>query len=236
MSKTNISMLLYGSAGSGKSIFASTFPKPLIFDFDNGHKIYESQNLFPKARYVRGEGSKMLSLLSKAVNQITEGTFKYETLVIDSLTNLENNAISRFKGLTKDNLSSHMYTSRGKKLGYDEWGNISGSTIALLTMLREYPVNLVVITQLASKFDNGTELYMPELAGKGTNESLHFPDFVGFMGKQEDGRYLHLNSTDNDKFVAKARLGGIVPKPIKNPSYEKLHSLIKDSKPKLDFS
>lgn len=230
---SHISMLLYGHAGSGKSIFASTFPKPLIFDADNGHKIYEDQKLFPDAKYVRGD--KLMSYISSAVTQIKDGKFGYETIVIDSLTNLENIAIQQFKGYNSKNWETNLYSSRGKKLGYDDWGAVSSSSIAILTELRKLPVNVVIITQIATRNDGGHEKYAPELIGKGQNESLHFADFVGYMDKTEDGRLLHLSSTNTDKFEAKARLGVENVQPIKNPHYDKIISLIKDSKTDLQF-
>jgi hypothetical protein len=231
-----ISMLLYGTAGSGKSIFASTFPKPLILDFDNGHKIYEAQGLFPEAVYVHGKNT--LVALAKAVKQIEDGENKFDTLVIDSLTNLENEAVADMRGYSTMSLADTLYTNRGKKLGYDEWGNISGSSIALMTKLRQYPVNVVIITQVADTFDDGRKLMYPELVGKGKNESTHFADYTVFMEKIDGDsgvtRLAHMTSTSADKFVAKSRgLGD--PRPIKNPSYEKLAKLIQDSKPKLDF-
>lgn len=227
-------MLLYGAAGSGKSIFASTFPKPLIFDADNGHKIYQQQKLFPEATYVRGDS--LMAGLVKAINQIKKGTFKYDTIVLDSLTNLENIAISRMKGYSSENWQRNLYNNKGNKLTYDAWGSVSGSTIAIFTELRKYPINIVVITQLASYSDGGVEKYKPELVGKSSNESLHFSDFVVFMEKTEDGRQAHLSSTINDKFVAKARLGGVDANPITNPNYDKLIKMIGLSKPELDFS
>lgn len=226
-------MLIYGSAGSGRSIFASTFPKPLIFDADNGHKLYEEQKLFPDAKYVRG--SSLMPGLVKAIQQIKKGENKFETIVIDSLTNLENIAIQSFKGYDSNNWETSLYTNKGRKLGYDDWGTVSSSTIAIFTELRKLPVNSVIITQLASKFDNGVEKYYPELIGKGANESLHFPDFVGFMEKTESDKRLHLSSTGNDKFEAKARLGIQNVQPLKNPSFQKLQKLILDTKPKLQF-
>jgi len=232
-------MLVYGKAGSGKSVFASTFPKPLIFDFDSGHKIYENQKLFLEAKYVRQESLKngsLLGALALAIKQIKEGTNKFETIVIDSLTNLENTAISRMKGTNSENWDQNLYNSRGKKLDFTDWGNISGSSIALLTELRQYPINIIVITQVSTYSDSGTEKYKPELVGKGQDESLHYPDFVMFMEKHEEGRFGYLSSTDQDRFVAKARLGVSEIKPIKNPNYAKMKALIESSKAALDFS
>lgn len=233
----NISILVYGGAGVGKSVFASTFPKPLIIDSDNGHKLYEESKTFPNATYVRGDNC--IPAIQRAVKQIKDGTNKFQTLVIDSLTALENQAVSKFSGRSSENWETTLYTNKGNKLNYDHWGNISGSSIALLTELKKYPVNIVVITQLSTHTVDGSEKYYPEVVGKTKNESLHFADFVCYMEKVEDSngvvRLAHLNSTNNDPFVAKARLIGGYVQPMKNPSYEKLTKLISDQKSNLNF-
>lgn len=229
-----ISMLLYGLAGSGKSILASTFPNPLIFDIDNGHKLYQQKNLFPDAKYVRGDN--LISLLSEAMKQIREGTFKYKTIVIDSLSNLENLAISRFKGVTSENWSNNLYTSKGKQMGYTEWGNISGSSIAILTELRRYHINVVIITQVSRYSDGGIEKMKPELVGRGSDEALHYPDFVVFLENQTDARIAHLRSSQDDHFVAKARVANDKVKSIRNPHYNDFIELAVNTKPQLDFS
>ena len=124
-----ISILVYGEAGSGKSIFASTFPNALVLDFDNGHKQSYRENF--KHTYV--DAAQGLSALQKAVEQLKTGEFKFDTIIIDSLTNLENVAVANAKGMYASNWEQTLYTGKGKKLGYDEWGQISGSTIANLT-------------------------------------------------------------------------------------------------------
>jgi len=243
-----ISMLLYGKAGVGKSILANTFPKSLVFDFDNSHKMYKET--FQDNTYISGavqikKGNKitnlsMIQLLQISVEQIKSGTFQYETLVIDSLTNLENDAVAFAKGLSEASWHKSLYSQNGKKMTYDNWGNISGSTISLLLELRKYDVNVVVITQVDTKQVDGTEKQYPQLIGKSQNESLHFPDFVGYMTKAEGKsgveRYLHLNSLTNDEFVAKARLVQGEVDPIKNPHYSKIAELVSANKSNLDFS
>lgn len=238
-----ISILVYGQAGSGKSIFASTFPNALVLDADNGHKLYEPH--FPQHTYVKS--ANCLSALQNAVVKLQKGEKletkdgkPIDTIIIDSLTNIENTAVANMKGLHSGNWSEYLYTGKGKKLDYNDWGGVSGSTIALLTYLRELPINLVVITQVETKLDGGKRIFSPNLIGKGADEALHFADFVGFMsvadGTEGAERYLHLTSTINDNFVAKSRTIQGATAPIKNPSYEKILKLVEKTKPKLNFT
>lgn len=225
-----IKMLVYGAAGSGKSIFASTFPKPLILDTDGGHSVYQSQGTFPGATYI--ESSQCIAALQKVIKMAREGKCEYETLVIDSLTAFENLAVSRIKGLDENNIARSLYSGSVYKLDYDDWAGVSGSTIALFSLLRSLPINVVMITQLANKGDK----HLPQLVGKGQNEALHYPDFVGYMAKTDDNeRELHLTSKETDNFVAKARLGMSEVEPILNPNYDKIADLIGNQKVKLDF-
>lgn len=231
-----ISILLYGAAGSGKSILANTFPKALIFDADRSHKMYQAA--FPNNIVIVDD---IIPSLQAAIKKVEDGTNdKFDTIVIDSLTALENEAIAFAKGFGVNTWGQNLYTNKGKSLGYQDWGNISGSTIALLTYMRQLPINLVIITQIETLMDNGVMKYRPNLIGKGQNESLHFSDIVGYMeavkGKTGMERYLHMTSAEDDKFVAKARtIAGNLPA-IKNPTYTKIYNAITQNENKLDFT
>jgi hypothetical protein len=181
----------------------------------------------------------LIGNLQKAIKQIDKGIFPYETIVIDSLTAFENEVITGFKGLTDVNWGRNLYSHGGKKLTFDDWGSVSGSTIALLTRIRSLPINIVIVTQVETVKTDAGLLFRPSLIGKGSDESLHFPDFVGYMeaveGKQGTERLLHLSSTDTDNFVAKARnIGGDI-QAVKNPSYDKLIKLLDSSVNNLNF-
>lgn len=229
--KEKIHMLLYGDAGSGKSILASTFPKCLYFDFDRGTTRYEKH--FSGNKYLRGEG--LISTLQKALQKAKEGTLEYETIVLDSLTNLEKMAINKFKGLGVDDWNRSLYRDSNKKLEYDGWGNISGSTTAILSHMRDLPVNVVIITQIAKDKEGLVAKKQPDLIGKSVMESLHFADVVGYLYKEDNTRYLAINARESDRFYAKARtLAGEQP-PIEKPNYEKLAKVLGQDEIKLEF-
>lgn len=228
-----IHMLIYGAPGAGKTIFASTFPDCLYFDFDNGvRKTYI--NHFKKNTYLKDK-SKMMKYLIKAIDQVKKGENKFKTIVIDSLTNLENIAIGEFKDLGVNNWDRGLY-KRTKKLEYDDWGSISGSTISFLSNMRELDVNVVVITQIDRITDKGIIKHAPSLIGKGQLESLHFADAVGYMYIEDDNRYIALTASDNDTYYAKSRtLEGKI-KDIKNPNFEKVRDKLNSNKFNLNFN
>lgn len=235
-----MSLLLYGKAGSGKSILASTFPDAMILDADNGHKNYKKQ--FPEHVYI--PSNYCLDALSYAIDELaTKGRLEWKgkiikTLIIDSLTNIENMAISQAKGVGAADWHKNIYQGKGKmrKLTYDDWGSVSGSTIAMLTNLRNLPINTVIITQMSKTFMGDRIIYTPNLVGKGADESEHFADILGFMTVGDGGRWLHVYSNEDDNFVAKIRAMKNKVEPIKNPNYEKLLEIMQNKKSELDFS
>lgn len=229
----SISLLLYGDAGVGKSVVASTFPKCLYLDFDQGTKVYRSK--FPDNKYLTYQDGDLFTFLKEAIKQVKAGTFKYDTIVIDSLTNVENKTIARYRGVSPDNWDTALYRDL-RKLDYDNWGSLSGSTTSLMTYLRDLPVNSVIITQVGFK----DEMKYPQLIGKGKTEATHFADYLGFMtASREDDktvRHLHFSAGAFDKFIAKGRFAGEVPEAIKNPNYNKIIDLIENYKGEFDFS
>lgn len=236
--KLYISMLLYGEGGSGKSIFASTFPNALILDADNGHNAYKKHEKFKNHKYVHGRN--VLVALKKAVSQLEKGTNQFDTIVIDSLTNLEQWAKMDIRGLDDINWGDVIYSPDKVKRGNrHSWGSVSGSSIAILLKLKDYPINVVVITQTIDAEDDGIMRKMPELTGQAKAESIHALNGIGYIERVKEGkdihRLLHISSSRTDPFIAKFRtLGGDQP-PIQNPTYDKLMQVLQSDDIKLNF-
>lgn len=91
----NLKVYILGSYGTGKSVFASSFPTPgYVFDFDQGIKTYRGMDWDYDSYPLTAKGwtdfDKNIKEVEKAV---AEG--KYKTVVLDSTTSMTDCAMSR---------------------------------------------------------------------------------------------------------------------------------------------
>lgn len=220
--KKPIHLLLYGEPGSGKTVFASTFPKCLYFDFDGGTESY--REAFPDNLYLTHADGDLISFLGSALEKAQDGTLEYDTIVVDSLTNVENETVMRYRGYDRKDWISSLYGENRQQVTYHQWGNISGSSIALITRMRNLPVNIVIITQIDTITEGeGFTRYRPSLIGKGSLEALHFADAVGFMRTEKNEPVIHFAQSQHDNFFAKARTVKGRIDPIQYPDYDKVY-------------
>lgn len=108
-----LTMLVYGETGTGKTVFASTFPKPILL-LDLKEKGTET--------IARVEGVDVLTIqkwedLEEAYWYLHGGT-KYQTVVLDQITALQGVAMSKVR---KDNEMEDDDTFSRR-----DWGKISG--------------------------------------------------------------------------------------------------------------
>lgn len=235
-----ISIMVYGDSGSGKSIIAATFPKSLYFDFDSS--CMRIRKMFPDNKYITPldgySPKKMLELFKGALDQIKNGEFKYDTIVVDSISSLEESVINGYQG-TSGELGSNLYTIR-KKLNYDKWGAVSSTTLDLVKNLRRYGINVVFTAEVALKQlqgDEGDRKY-PAVTGKSATKLVHKFDYVGHLEvtkeNKKTARYLAFQN--DEKYQAKGRFDGEVPDPIKNPNYDKIIDLVENYEGELNFN
>jgi hypothetical protein len=91
-----LKIFVLGDYGTGKSVFASTFPTPgFLFDFDNRPLSYRGLDWEYESYPLSGEGwvkfEKDINVVKKAVNEEK----KYRTVVLDSTTALTDVAMER---------------------------------------------------------------------------------------------------------------------------------------------
>ena len=131
-----IKVLVYGDSGTGKTTFISTFPKPYIFDFDNGLLSIRGKDVDYDVYY--DEDVRHPSAYSSFEKKIDE-FFKeceYETIGIDSLTTLQRALMNEVQYVNQKHI--------GKNMTREEWGIVIGRLERLFYKLVHAPCNLVV--------------------------------------------------------------------------------------------
>ena len=81
---TNLKVLVWGEAKSGKTMFAATFPRPFFFDLDNGMLTLAGRDI----EYETYEGDKGYRKFRIDLPKIAERD-DIDTLVIDSLSTMQ---------------------------------------------------------------------------------------------------------------------------------------------------
>jgi hypothetical protein len=235
------SLMVYGPSGVGKSVFAATFPKALYFDLEESSKVLGLRDIFPETKFIAPSDGftdkQMVNMFQQALEQIKAGTFKYESLIVDSITKLEEIVIRGFQGV-EDIMGSNLFKTR-TKLNFDKWGAISSSTQDIVENIKAYKVNLVYVAQAQLKQlagDTG-ERYYPAVTGSSAMKLTYKFDYVGYMDFETVGmnniRTIRFNK--DASFEAKGRFKGDMTDSIDKPHYSKILKLINRTDYKLDF-
>tara|TARA_R110000824_G_scaffold174132_4_gene352229 strand:- start:369 stop:1079 length:711 start_codon:yes stop_codon:yes gene_type:complete len=215
--QTTIKALIYGDSGAGKSFLAATAPKPLILLTEpNGQASIMHSN--PNADLIHIANAKMLGDILKDIKENPKQWQKYETIVIDSLTEVQR--------LCKDEL-----TNNGRNtMKLQDWGKLADFMRRFIRALRQIPKHIVCLALLETNFEEGSGLrhLKPAFDGKKTSgEIAQFFNFVGFLytgQNQQDKKTTHrlLMLEGNERVMCKPTfpLTGI----IKDPNISRLFS------------
>lgn len=91
----NIKAYVLGGYGTGKSVFASTFPtRGYLFDFDQGAKTYRGRDWLYDTIPLTWQGWVEFEKLVKEVRKLVEGR-EIKTVVVDSTTSMTDCAMAR---------------------------------------------------------------------------------------------------------------------------------------------
>lgn len=198
-------MLVYGAGGVGKTTFASTAPKPLLVDCENG------------AKYFGLRGIKM-DVAQVATWSDMEGLFdiaksgEYDTIILDPIGELMEK-LKRFmilKGDKKLVMSDGSPTMAG-------WGWLKDTMRSTIKILRDSGVNLLINAHVSETMDEEKLVKRPMIMTKLSEEIINMVDVVGYMQvitvEGEEKRVIMVDPA-SDKYVAKDRtgqLGKIIP-------------------------
>lgn len=197
--KPPLVMLVYGEGGVGKSTFASTAPKPLMADCENGSKYFGLRGIKLDVAHVEKWSD---------MREYTEALKKsgYETAVIDPI------------GELMEKLMRHMVALGDSKLVQKDgspsqagWGWLRKTMRDYVKVLRDSGMHVLLVAHVDDKPDEDRVLLRPLITTKVSKDIVNMVDVVGYMTvvQTADGESKRVIFVDpsSDKFTAKDRTG-----------------------------
>lgn len=197
--KPPVVMLVYGEGGVGKSTFASTAPKPLMADCENGSKYFGLRGIKLDVAHVEKWAD---------MREYTEALKKsgYETAVIDPI------------GELMEKLMRYMVAMGDSKLVQKDgspsqagWGWLRKTMRDYVKVLRDSGMHVLLVAHVDDKPDEDRVLLRPLVTTKVSKDIVNMVDVVGYMTvvQTPDGESKRVIFVDpsSDKFTAKDRTG-----------------------------
>lgn len=231
VSAKRIKMLLYGLSGTGKTTMAATFPKPLFLDLEGG--MLSTRRVGPVLRYPRNpsESIKSYPQIVDFYNAVvTEKNPQFETIVIDSLNELQvlvtQYVVGKFKGVKRQ------YDDQMTLADYGKANRDFSKVVRLFLNLPYHVVFTAVSTQKEFGEDGNDVQIAPKFVGKQVGPDVQrMMDMIGYCYAKAmpDGTTQHYVSFRiSSKYLAKDRIG-IARQDIPN-SFDALMSNTKENK------
>lgn len=163
--------LVHGNSGSGKSTLGATAKKPII-GLAEKQALRTIRRVNPEAGIWRIENSDDLrGLVAFLKDEHNKGTLPYDTVVLDSLTEIQ--IMLKREVLAKA-------TDR-EVLTVGEWGVVIDRIINICRTFRDLPMHVLVLARSEESFIEDTRFVRPSLNGKKLpNDVAGFFNTVGY--------------------------------------------------------
>ena len=176
---------IYGDAGVGKTTLAATAPKPLFLNAEAGDVALRNKDI----DVIRIDEFQIIDQVYSWVDHhIRNGTFEYETIVIDSLTEIAKRAMDM------------VLASEGRDMPHQgDWGRSMEYVRRIVRKFRDLDLHVVFVMGAVFREDSetGVAQQMPNLPGNLSPEVAGYFDILG---------YLHMERTKPGVFGRKLRV------------------------------
>jgi hypothetical protein len=205
-----VKCLVYGEAGVGKTRLCSTAPNPIIISAESGLLSLADKDIPVVEIKTMAEAVECYEWLKLSANA------KYDTICLDSISDLAEVLLAEYKGGTKDPRNAY--------------GSMADDAADLIRKFRDLPrVNVYFIAKLKRlEDDNGVISFIPSVPGQQLLQSLpYFFDelFALRHGKtKEKVEYTYLQTKGDFQWIAKDRSGTLDK--IEKPNLQELFNKI----------
>lgn len=203
-----IKAYVVGDPGTGKSVFASTFPQPgFVFDFDNGIDSYRGKNFDYESFPLDPKGWILFEKTMKEVKKaVDEGVYK--TVVLDSTTSMTDLAMERAMQLDPKRSATN------GPLWNVHYQMVKNLMEGRLRQIINMQCNVIVLGHLETKMNMETGSVIsvePMLTGQlSTKIPGYFDEVYYTKTKQKDGKTIfQLQTVAKGYYKARSRLRGI---------------------------
>lgn len=176
----NVKVMVYGQAGTGKTTFALSSPKPLLLDFDNGVKRVNNAHLDDSIGIVQVTSwQEILNLLNYQKNDLKE----FETIVVDTIGKMIDFIIA--------------YRCNGRNPQIKDWGIINNDFKWFTSSLSQLDKNIVFVAHRDTRKEGDSTVYIPALREKNYNNIVTDLDLLGYLEmRNENGQQIRTITFD----------------------------------------
>lgn len=227
---TFLKAFVCGDSGTGKSVFAGTFPKPIyLFNFDDAILSYMGLDVEYEDYPLSAQGWVKFEKDFNALRKLAkDDEFPYKTVVIDSITSWSDIAMERALSLDPKR------SPTGGPMWNVHYGMVKNLLEGKVRQLLDLPANIVVIGHLTKLTDGETGSIIgiePMLTGQlSAKVPAYFDEVYYATNKLVQGQtQFKLLTLAHGHMKARSRLSGvkqILPKEVDN-NYNTIMEIIR---------
>lgn len=214
--KKGLKVLVYGEAGTGKTLFALSFPRSIAVDSEDGYSWYEGTE---KGKNLLGIiDSQSFNTVEKLLKDLRKATLdEMNTFIIDSETKIYENIQEALQSVEENRARNKGRDVLDANLSQRSWGKIKQLALRLQNMkivLSTKGFNVVSVAQskdITEDVGNGNRVKVDVDANMSKNAKFDY-DLVLRLYNDDDGKYMGEVIKDRTNVTAKGDR-------IENPSY-----------------
>lgn len=182
-----IKAVVYGSSGTGKTSFGGTAKNAIFASAEGGLLAIADK----QPNYVE---IKSLNDLRELLNYLKTQPHKYETVIIDSITEIN------------EIIKADIEKKTGKAMEIKDWGTLAKNIKEILRGFRDLPMHVLFIAQESTEKDGDVVTkVVPSLNGKAATEIAYFMDIVGYLYMEKATGARKLITLPNSMYLTKDR-------------------------------